>query len=187
MKNVLEDDFIGKKIRLLIQHDISLLSMHTSYDATGMRAAIDAKLPFAEAPSFLSEEEHIGSVGDVRTGLTVEELVSIVCEEFDLTDVHVSSDDLLRHVNRLAVCGGSGKSELSEAVRAGADVYLTGDIDHHTFLDATEQGVIIIDAGHFGLEHVFKQDVASVMEKTFPQLEVKILSEEAPYLTVQTV
>ena len=37
---------------------------------------------------------------------------------------------------------------MKEALRFGCDVYITGDIDHHTGIDAVDQGLCIIDAGH---------------------------------------
>ena len=32
---------------------------------------------------------------------------------------------------------------------------VTGDISHQEGIDAEAQGLMIIDAGHYGLEHVF--------------------------------
>ena len=53
-------------------------------------------------------------------------------------------------VSRLAISPGSGKSAVSAAIRKKADVLVTGDIGHHDGLDAVEQGLSIIDAGHYG-------------------------------------
>ena len=50
---------------------------------------------------------------------------------------------------------GPAGSELREALRAGAQAFITGDISHHEGIDAAAQGMMIIDAGHYGLEHVF--------------------------------
>ena len=56
---------------------------------------------------------------------------------------------------RIAVCPGAGGSEISQAVKKGAQVLITGDIGHHTGIDAAAQGLMVIDAGHYGLEYVF--------------------------------
>ena len=41
----------------------------------------------------------------------------------------------------------------------GADVLITGDIGHHDGIDAVAQGMAVIDAGHYGVEHIFIGDM----------------------------
>ena len=40
---------------------------------------------------------------------------------------------------------GSGGTYIKDAVNAGADVMITGDIDHHEGIDAVAQGITVID------------------------------------------
>ena len=42
-------------------------------------------------------------------------------------------------VEKAAICTGSGKSMISDVLAKGAQVYVTGDIDHHTGIDAVAQ------------------------------------------------
>lgn len=46
---------------------------------------------------------------------------------------------------------------MGEALAAGAQVYITGDISHHEGIDAVAQGMAVIDAGHYGIEHIFTE------------------------------
>jgi putative NIF3 family GTP cyclohydrolase 1 type 2 len=55
-------------------------------------------------------------------------------------------------VRRVAVLGGSGTSAVPDALRAGADVLVTGDVRHHVALDALELGLALVDAGHHATE-----------------------------------
>jgi putative NIF3 family GTP cyclohydrolase 1 type 2 len=52
----------------------------------------------------------------------------------------------------IAVLGGSGTSAVPDAIAAGADVLVTGDVRHHVALDALELGLALIDAGHHATE-----------------------------------
>ena len=61
---------------------------------------------------------------------------------------------------------------MKEALRFGCDVYITGDIDHHTGIDAVDQGLCIIDAGHYGIEHIFMEDVKAYLEKTLSGVRI---------------
>lgn len=62
---------------------------------------------------------------------------------------------LEKSISRLAVCPGSGKSVIEDAIKAGAEVLVTGDIDHHEGIDAAARGMAVIDAGHYGVEKIF--------------------------------
>jgi dinuclear metal center YbgI/SA1388 family protein len=57
-----------------------------------------------------------------------------------------------RPVTTVATVGGAGDGLIGAALGAGADVYVTGDLRHHVTLDALEQGLALIDAGHHATE-----------------------------------
>jgi dinuclear metal center YbgI/SA1388 family protein len=57
-----------------------------------------------------------------------------------------------RQVRTVATVGGAGDGLIGAALGAGADVYVTGDLRHHVTLDALEQGLALIDAGHHATE-----------------------------------
>ena len=57
-----------------------------------------------------------------------------------------------RLVTTVATVGGAGDSLIGAAAASGADVYVTGDLRHHVTLDAVEQGLALIDAGHHATE-----------------------------------
>ncbi len=63
-------------------------------------------------------------------------------------------------IERIALCGGSGGTLLG-AASAKADVFISGDITYHTFLDSR---IPIIDAGHFYTEYPALQLLASFVE-----------------------
>ena len=55
-------------------------------------------------------------------------------------------------IQRVTVLGGSGGSFIPEVATAGADAYVTGDIDYHDALHAESLGLTVIDAGHAATE-----------------------------------
>jgi len=54
-------------------------------------------------------------------------------------------------VRKVAVCGGSGSFLLNQAIKSGADVFVTADFKYHQFFDA-ERRILIADIGHFESE-----------------------------------
>ena len=70
---------------------------------------------------------------------------------------------------------------IQDVLAAGADVYVTGDIDHHTGIDTVAQGLAIIDAGHYGTEYIFMEDMKERLAKAFPELTVSCAKMRSPY------
>lgn len=65
-----------------------------------------------------------------------------------------------REVRTVALCGGSGAAFVEDALQAGADVYVTGDVKHHQALAAASAGLTVLDAGHHGTEWPFVTHLA---------------------------
>jgi hypothetical protein len=51
-------------------------------------------------------------------------------------------------INSAAVVPGSGSSFIGSAAALGANVIITGDVDHHRAVEALDRGIAVIDAGH---------------------------------------
>lgn len=87
-------------------------------------------------------------------------------------------------VQKIAVCGGSGRFLLSDAIAAGADVFITADFKYHEFFDA-ENHIVIADIGHYESEQ-FTKDLLKrhLLEKnpTFAVLISEINTNPVNYL-----
>jgi dinuclear metal center YbgI/SA1388 family protein len=70
-------------------------------------------------------------------------------------------------IAKVALCSGSGASLLRDAVRAGADVLVTGDVKYHEAREAEESGLALIDAGHFPTEIIMVHEMAARLERAF--------------------
>ena len=84
----------------------------------------------------------------------------------------------------MAICPGSGKSVIGEALKNGVEVLITGDIDHHEGIDAAAQGMAIIDAGHYGIEKIFIPYMKEFLEKNTKGLEIIEQPEKHPFVYV---
>ena len=177
MKRVTDEDFIGRRVVKLIQSDIAYYAMHTNYDVLGM-ATLSEKILGIKNSQVLDvtmcedgNEEGIGRVGDLEKPMTLEECCVYVKHKLKLGSLKVFGD-MNGTVSRLAVSPGSGKSAVAPAIAKGADVLVTGDIGHHDGLDAVEQGLAVIDAGHYGTEYIFIDDMKHFLEDKLPVLDI---------------
>jgi dinuclear metal center YbgI/SA1388 family protein len=57
-----------------------------------------------------------------------------------------------KRISSVAVCGGAGGDMLGQAIAAGADAFVTSDLNYHAFLDGAGP-FLLVDAGHFETEY----------------------------------
>ena len=193
VKKVTDEDFITRRIVKLIQNDISYYAMHTNYDVLGMADLSGNKMNMKNAEILEvtaegdigkeDEPEGIGRVSDLETPMTLRECCEDVKSAFHLGAVKVFGN-LEEKVKRIAICPGSGKSVIQAALDKNADVLITGDIGHHEGIDAVAQGLAIIDGGHYGIEHIFIEDMRQYLEKHLSEVEIVAAPISHPFLIV---
>ena len=149
LRSLTAEDPVGKRVLSCVKNGIAVFSYHTRLDsmpggvndclasAIGLKNAVPF-LPFArigdvEAQSFDS------FCARVRKGLRVETLECVRSRET---------------VRRVAIMSGSGKDGIDEAVRAGADTYLTGEVKHENRICCKEYGINLICGSHHATERV---------------------------------
>lgn len=186
MKRVTQEDFIGRRIIRLIQNDMVYYAMHTNFDVMGMADLAADYLGISDTRvleiTSVSEtgEEGIGRYGSLKKEMTVRECCEEVKQAFSLENVKVFGD-LERKVKTAAISPGSGKSVISNALQAGVDVLITGDIDHHEGLDAVAQNMTVIDAGHYGVEHIFIPYMEQYLKREAKELEIAVQPLTFPF------
>lgn len=185
LKKINDEDFVSRRILRLIQADICYAAMHTNFDsAPGCMADLAAErlglLP--EEPLEATGEKDgmafgIGKVGRLERAIPVRELAELVKERFGLPFVTVYGLDQIKGpVSRAAVSPGAGGSMIAHGIAKGVQVLVTGDIGHHSGIDAAAQGMAIIDAGHYGLEHIFMPFMKEYLEN-LPGADLQVIIE----------
>jgi dinuclear metal center YbgI/SA1388 family protein len=186
LKQVRSDHFIGRRIIKLLQNDMCYFAMHTNFDIMGMAdaAADELKLRKRQVLQTTYEDE-ISTEGFGRFGIlpeimTLRECAAFVKQRFGISKVRVFGDGEME-VEKAAICPGSGGSMIDAAIHLQADVYITGDIDHHEGIDAVARGLAIIDAGHFGIEQIFVPYMKEYLKREIPGLLVYTKEPEEPF------
>ncbi|MGX7013870.1 Nif3-like dinuclear metal center hexameric protein [Vagococcus silagei] len=103
----------------------------------------------------ISESFGIGRIGRLANPMPLSEFTQVVKETFKLDGLRLiaNSDDVM--IEKVAICGGSGEKFYHDALKKGADVYITGDVYYHTAHDMLEDQLPVIDPGHY-IEEVCK-------------------------------
>lgn len=132
----------------------------------------------------------LGKVGRLPHRMSLAACVRHVKQAFAVDTVKVFAPSLQKEgleelwVERAAVCPGSGKSVIEDALAAGAQVLITGDIDHHEGIDAAARNMAVIDAGHYGVEKMFIPYMKQYLDAELSGVEVVAQSVKTPFLYV---
>jgi putative NIF3 family GTP cyclohydrolase 1 type 2 len=92
--------------------------------------------------------------------------------------------DLGDIVKVAAIIPGSGGSFIDNAIKMGADVIITGDIDHHEGIDAVAKGLVVIDAGHYGIEKLFIPYMEEFIKRELPKIKIYKAAIKEPFVVV---
>lgn len=183
------DHFIGRRVYELIRNDICYYAMHTNFDVMGMADAAADELGLRDRQVLeVSYEDEIakegcGRYGKLQEKMTLRQCAELVKKSFHVPNVRVYGD-LDAVVEDAALLPGSGGSFVKSALLFGADVMITGDIDHHEGIDAVAQGIFIIDAGHYGVEKLFIPYMEEYLKRECPDLEVVTAKVKEPFVVV---
>lgn len=112
----------------------------------------------------------IGFIARLPRIMTCDELAQLVKEKFHLPFITFYDAEI--PIKTIACCPGSGRSELKEVMSLHVDAFITGDMGHHEALDLKEEGISLIDAGHYGLEHVFVDHIGNFLKETFEEVTI---------------
>ncbi|WP_296094324.1 Nif3-like dinuclear metal center hexameric protein [Alloprevotella tannerae] len=171
LKQVSDTTQVERCVRLAIKHDIAIYAAHTNLDNArgGVNYEIAERLGLHDV-DFLRPEGEGGS-GLIGRLAMPEDPYSFLKRAKDAFAALCLKHNQgpARPVQMVAVCGGSGDFLLSDAIEAGADVFLTGEMHYHAYFGHENQ-IWIGVAGHYETEQYTIQLLRRILERDCPGL-----------------
>lgn len=112
-----------------------------------------------------------GRVGNLPTATPLRELAATIRQKLSAGPTQVVGD-LDREVKRLAIACGAAGEFLGDAMKAKADVFLTGEMRFHDYLSAEAQGIALVLPGHYTTERPAVEELASRLRSEFAGVNV---------------
>ncbi|MBQ7638509.1 MAG: Nif3-like dinuclear metal center hexameric protein [Clostridia bacterium] len=168
----------------LIKNETCVISAHTNLDKAkgGVNDVLCEtlkmdyeKLPEEYAEGFLN-------CGFINGADSAEKLAGYVSEKLRGPVRYIDSGVPIK---KIAVCCGAGGEFHSDAKAAGCSALITGDADHHDFLDAAAEGVSLFAAGHYETEYPVTEALFSRLSEAFPETDFMLYPKLDPILTVK--
>ena len=172
-KHVTDTVFQQDKVLSLAEAGIAAICMHTNFDE-----AVDGVDDTLVETLGLCAERHLGADGIGHVCLPLEKEMALA-DYLPLLKEKLGANGLRyadagRPVRKIATgCGACG-DYLEDAVRAGCDTFITGDIKYNVFQDALGMGINLIDAGHYPTENPIIRKLAGKLSARFPEIRVMI-------------
>lgn len=140
----------GELVWKAVRWGVSIYCAHTNLDCStrGPSAQLAEYLGLCDVEEMA---EGLGRVGRLQQPLLWNEFRAWLQERFPHTSIR-GAGRTQEPIERVAVCGGSGASVISDASRIGAQVLVTGDVKYHDARKAESLGLLVLDVGHFSSE-----------------------------------
>lgn len=175
IKKIRTDFSNGRIIEKVLSHKIAVYCSHTNLDRApqGLNAWLAEEVGLRDHAVLdvdpNNNEVGLGRIGDI-TPQHLKDLVASL-EQLWHTKLRYVGEPT-HHCRKVAVCGGAGSDLIHLAAMKKADVLITGDVKYHDALEAQEQGLNVIDAGHFATERIMTTKVSEYFRTKLPELKV---------------
>ncbi|TCB45224.1 Nif3-like dinuclear metal center hexameric protein [Acinetobacter terrestris] len=159
----------GKRIKSLIQHDISLVGYHLPLDShptLGNNAAI-ADILALESIEALDpgERNPIGNIGYLKQPVSAEEFKLYVSQRLDFNAIHLPADKT--SIQKIGFCTGGAQDYIGKAAEQNCDAYISGEVSERTYYEAKELNVHYYACGHHATERYGVQRLAKAISEQF--------------------
>lgn len=173
LARISDEDYVQRAVAKALCQGVTIVSMHTNMDNArgGVNYKMAEKLGL-EQVRFIATRQvgdtacGSGVVGELSKPLIAEAFVQHVKQAFSAECAQCNTL-LKRPIRRVALCGGAGSFLLGEAIAAGADAFVTGEMHYHEFFGHDDEIQIAV-IGHYESEHYTAEVFRDIIEKACP-------------------
>ena len=180
LKTISDLTDVQRTVMKAIVHGICVISIHTNMDNAkgGVNYKMAEKLGLRDvqflAPKMVDGvESGSGVIGELPEAQASDDFVLAVKKAFGV-ECAMCNELLRRPVRKVALCGGAGDFLLDEALKAGADAFITGEMHYHQYF-GYEQQIQICVIGHYQSEQYTAEIFRDIIEKECPGVRTCIV------------
>ncbi|MBQ9671939.1 MAG: Nif3-like dinuclear metal center hexameric protein [Prevotella sp.] len=179
LKQISDATDVQRTVWKAVQKGICVISMHTNLDNAreGVNFKIAERLGLGNVQFFASKtvdgvECGSGVMGELAEPMAADDFVLHVKRQMEAESA-MCNELLRRPIRKVAICGGAGDFLLDDAVRAGTDAFLTGEMHYHQYF-GYEQQIQICVIGHYESEHFTTEIFRDIIRKACPEVKTVI-------------
>jgi dinuclear metal center YbgI/SA1388 family protein len=172
------DPYVGEQGKLHQETEVRIEVVFPKHISGRLIHALKDAHPYEEVAYDIyplnNEHDHVGAgmIGKLDEPVSEPDFIKMI--KTALGSEFIRHSPLLsKEISKVAVCGGSGSFLIQDAIRAGADAFVTGDMKYHQFFES-EGKILIIDAGHYETEQFTKELIYNTLNEKFPTFALRI-------------
>ncbi|HEX4364827.1 MAG TPA: Nif3-like dinuclear metal center hexameric protein [Solirubrobacteraceae bacterium] len=159
-----------RRLQLLFEHDIGLAAYHLPLDGhpeVGNNALLAAGLGCASHEPFaLHRGAPIGVAAHFDgDGLGAADLVTRIARLTGREPLAFLAGP--ERVRSIGIVSGAGSDHLAESIAAGHDAFLTGEPTERVMIQAREEGIHFVAAGHYATETLGVRRLGELLDERF--------------------
>lgn len=162
------------------KNNISVISAHTNYDLSE-NGVNDVLAKCLNLNNIFQSEDACLKIGTLSEETDVESFANLVKEKLIAA---VRYNCVPQKIKTVAVCGGAGSEFFLDAKELGADVFVTGDAKYHEFLEAKQNNIMLLAAGHYETEFPAVKQLCKLLSLHFPNIEFKVANEKSSVINI---
>ncbi len=169
-----------QRVKLLLENDINLFGLHLPLDAhmeIGNNAEIARVLGVRNPQPFGEYNGRLVGVRGELPAVDAQELLKTIRKEVnpDALSFMYGPDK----INKIGIISGGAQKNVTQAVEAELDMYITGEVSEHILNYVKEEGIHFISAGHYATERFGVLALGRHLEKQF-DVEVEFIDIPNP-------
>lgn len=176
LKQISGANYVERTVMRALEHHIAVISMHTNMDNAqgGVNFKIAEKLGLQHVRFGDAQATDHGSwiIGELSEPEAADDFVIEVKKAFDV-ECAMCNQLLRRPIRTVAICGGAGDFLLDEAIAAGADAFITGEMHYHVYF-GHEQEIQICVIGHYQSEQFTSEIFQQIIHAQCPDVKTFI-------------
>lgn len=115
----------------------------------------------------------LGRIGEFARTRTLLELAGDIKQSLSLKMVKYAGPEDLQ-IRTAAVCSGGGSGMTGDFLTSKAQVFISGDLNHHAAIDIAASGRGLIDIGHFSSEQIIVSTLCSRIRAEAEKLKMPV-------------
>lgn len=168
IKNMLSSTPTGKILLSLASKNISVYAAHTTLDSSdkGVNAMLAEELGLINVERFGFSDWQGGRIGQFPHPITLGELANML--SYITQEEHIGIvGDTNRPIEKIAfVSGGAGDiNYIDEAIKRGADCYISCDFRHHVYIYASQMDFCLAVCQHYSMERTVLKHLKNEIDK----------------------
>lgn len=157
-----------RRLKALLTHDINLLAYHLPLDVhpeVGNNVQLGQRLGLTvSGPLEPDNPRNVGLIGELAVPLSADAFALRIEQALGRAPLVI---DHQQPIKRVAWCTGGAQGYIEQAIAAGVDAYITGEVSERTFHEAQENGISFFAAGHHATERYGVQALGEWLAERF--------------------